>query len=65
MRPRYPEKPYTITKSKWDSYFRDQQRGHMNMYAHYLIGYFCQDDAYDQAYEHFKEQGKTEDLVIE
>ena len=37
----------------------------MNMFAHYLIGYFCQGNAYDKAYEHFKEQGKTEDLVIE
>ena len=65
MRAKFPKKPYTITKSKWDEYYRVQMSGSMNMFGHHLIGYFCQGDAYGQAKKHFEDEGNIEDLVIE
>ena len=65
MRAHFPDKPYTITRSMWDDYRRDQKSGHMNMMGHHLIGYFCQGDAYGQAHQHFETDGNEEDLVIE
>lgn len=60
----WPDKPYNITKSMWDSFEGDRQSGHMNMYGHHLIGYFSQGDAYEQAKKHFEAEEKDEDLVI-
>jgi len=65
MRAKFPKKPYTITKSQWDEYYRVQMSGSMNMFGHHLIGYFCQGDAYGQAKKHFEDEGNIEDLVIE
>lgn len=65
MRAHFPTKPYTITKGMWNDYHSVQESGVMNMMGHHLIGYFCSDNVWQEAYDHFEKEGNTEDLVIE
>ena len=58
------EKPYTISKSIWDTYYRAQMSGHMNMMGHPLVVYFLEGDAWQRAHDHFETAGNIESLVI-
>lgn len=58
------QRPYTITRADWVWFYAVQQSGLMNMMEHPLIHLFMPEGAYDTAFKHFREDGRTDVVVI-